>query len=590
MKVGDKLIERCIADWAEHYDAGAVLWRGASVYIKEHYEQRHFKGFISKYYAKVDEVEAQFQPVEVARRETRRHGQRLLIYMTVFDHGAPTNQLYGGTQPFPWQDRATIANPEWQEVDLRGNRHYGVLDFAWPEARALMVERIRDYVKRFDCDGAYVCTRTHSLPALHADQFGFGPHIAAEFRRRAGIDILTDARFDYTSSAYAPDDAAVEQWRRMRGEYVVQFYRELRAALPGKEIITGIPRGRYMGPPYGNLYLDWESLVKERLVDGIVLGVTSGKGLHTPLYVPHRKIGYRSSEDDRIAIPANKQCAEEVYGPLCREHGTRLYLKSGFSKRMARWVEDEPKLTGLMLGCPSSVPAPSLGHDPALDFKGGEMTVEAFFKPDAAGYKRWQRVLSKYNHENDNLERGWEWIVLPGGRFRFRLNLCGDAPALCGDAPAAGTEITVELKAPLAAGEWTHVATVYDRPKREARLYLDGRLEASRPFPDLPLRSNPDQDLVLGRYAGASTGYCQGLLDELRISTVAHTFDAAPRTPYTGLEPGTLALYHFDALVEGVTCVNSASGSVLRTALTRLETARLEEGMPGFGKALRLGE
>jgi hypothetical protein len=25
----------------------------------------------------------------------------MLIYMTVFDHGAPTNALYGGTQPFP---------------------------------------------------------------------------------------------------------------------------------------------------------------------------------------------------------------------------------------------------------------------------------------------------------------------------------------------------------------------------------------------------------------------------------------------------------------------------------------------------------
>ena len=576
-------IGRCIAGWDEHYDAGTVLWRGASVYIKEHYEQRHFKGSISKYYAKVDEVESRFQPVQVARRETRKHGQRMLIYMTVFDHGAPTNVLYGGTQPFPWQDRATIAHPEWQEVDLRGNRHYGVLDFAWPEARALMVERIRDYVKRFDCDGAYVCTRTHSLPALHADQFGFGPHIAAEFLRRAGIDILRDPRFDYTSSAYAPDDAAVEQWRRLRGEYVVQFYRELRAALPGKEIITGIPRGRFLGPPYGNLYLDWESLVKERLVDGLVLGVNSGVGLHPPLYVSHRKIGYRSSEDDGIAIPANKQCVEEVYGPLCREHGTRLYLKSGFSKRMARWVEDEPHLTGLMLGCPSSVPAPSLRHDPALDFKGGEMTVEAFFKPDAAGYKRWQRVLSKYNHENDNLERGWEWIVLPGGRFRFRLNLCGDAPA-------AGTEITVESKAPLAAGQWTHVATVYDRPKREARLYLDGRLEASRPIPDLPLRSNPDQDLVLGRYAGASTGDCQGLLDVLRISTSALSFEGVPGAPYKGEEPGTLALYHFDALADGETCANSAPRSALRAALTGMDGARLREGPSGFGKALRLGE
>ena len=101
---------------------------------------------------------------------------------------------------------------------------------------------------------------------------------------------------------YAPDDPAVEQWRQLRGEYLVSFYRELRAALPGKEIITGIPRGRALGPPYGNLQLDWEGLARARLVDGLVLGVRSGAGLHPPLYVPHRTIGYRSSEDDQIAI------------------------------------------------------------------------------------------------------------------------------------------------------------------------------------------------------------------------------------------------------------------------------------------------
>jgi hypothetical protein len=580
----EEKIERSVAGWAHHYDAGAVLWRGASLYIKEHYEQRHFKGFISNYYKKVDEIEAQFQPLDVVRRETRRHSLRMLIYMTVFDHGAPTNVLYGGTQPFPWQDRATVAHPEWQEVDLHGNRHYGVLDFSWPEARALMVNRIRDYVNRFECDGVYVCTRTHSLPALHADQFGFGPHIATAFKQRTGIDLLHDPRFDYKSPHYAPDNPAVEQWRQLRGEYLVQFYRELRAALPGKEIVTGIPRGRVLGPPYGNIRLDWESLVRERLVDGIVLGVHSGAGLHPPLYVPHRTIGYCSSEDDQIAIPTYQTCVEDAYGPLCETHGVRLYLRSGFGSSQMRWMQREPKLAGFMIDCPASDPAPTLAHDPELDFTGGEMTVEAFVKPDKSGYKEWQRLLSKYNHECDHQERGWEWIILPGGKFRFRINLHG------GVGTGGGTDIALDSKVPLTAERWTHVATVYDRPRREVRLYLDGKLEARRDIPDKPLRSNPDRDLVLGRYAGATRGYADGLIDELRISTVAHAFDEVPRAPYTGLEPDTLALYHFDALTDGSTCANSVPTSKLRSKLTGLNAAALEEGQPGFGRALRLGE
>ena len=577
-------IARSVAGWAKHYDAGAVLWRGSSLYIKEHYEQRPFHGFISNYYAKVDSVEARFQPLEVVRRETRRHGQRMLIYMTVFDHGAPTNQLYGGTQPFPWQDRATIAHPEWQEKDLRGTPHYGVLDFSWPEARTLMVERIKQYVGRFDCDGIYVCTRTHSLPSLHADQFGFGPRVASEFRRRTGVDILKDPRFDYRSPLYAPADPAVEQWRKLRGEYLVQFYRELRAALPGKEIITGLPRGRYLGPPYGNLYLDWERLVGEKLVDGLVLGVRSGAGLHPPLYVSHRTIGYLVSEDDQIAIPNNRACVEEIYGPLCRESGVRLYLQSGVSKGLARWAQEEPNLTGFMIGCPASKRTPALAHDDALDFAGGAMTVEAFLKPEAGRMKENQRVLSKYNHENDGLARGWEWMLLPGGRFRFRINLCEPGK------PGAGDDCTLDTKAALAGGRWTHVATVYDRPKRELRVYLDGRLEARRAIPDKPLRSNPDQDLVIGCYGGSATYFAEGLLDELRLSAAAREYTEAPRAPYTGMEPGTLALYHFDALTDGATCANSVPHSALRTALTGLDAARLEEGMPGFGNALRLGE
>ena len=175
-------------------------------------------------------------------------------------------------------------------------------------------------------------------------------------------------------------------------------------------------------------------------------------------------------------------------------------------------------------------------------------------------------------------------MLLPGGRFRFRINLCEPGK------PGAGDDCTLDTKAALAGERWTHVATVYDRPRRELRIYFDGRLEARRAIADKPLRSNPDQDLVIGCYGGSAMYFAEGLLDELRLSAVAREYTEAPRAPYTGMEPGTLALYHFDALTDGATCANSAPNSALRTALTGLDAARLEESLPGFGNALRMGE
>ena len=142
------------------------------------------------------------------------------------------------------------------------------------------------------------------------------PPVVEEYRRRHGIDVLEDSRFDCADPSFKSDDPAVERWRRLRGEYLVRFYRELRRALPGKVIYTGIPRGRYLGPPYGNLYLDWETLARERLVDGLVIGVISRKGLHARLYKPHAEIGYLSSEDDGIAIPSPAEAVKSVYLPV----------------------------------------------------------------------------------------------------------------------------------------------------------------------------------------------------------------------------------------------------------------------------------
>jgi len=579
-------IRRQFDCWNRGYDGKAVLWRMSSVCLKRFYKRRTTSDFIKRYNATVDRIYREFDPIAVARESAHRNGMEFLLYMTFQDHGAPTTELYGGVTPFPWQDRVTLEKPYLQTVDRNGNYHYGVLELAYPEARRIMVERMRAFVEEFRADGLYVCPRTHSLPALHADQFGFSKPVVAEYAKRYGIDILEDPRFDYRSPAFAPADPAVERWRRLRGEYRVQFYRELRGALPGKTIYAGIPRGRYLGPPFGNLYLDWESLVREKLVDGLVLRVYSGAGLHTPLRVPHDSIGYLSSEDDHFGVPEPETAVSEVYGPLCARHGVKCFFNTGrLTPRDKRWVETEALLAGLMLNCPTGRPAVYIKHDDRLCGNGGPLTVEAFvYINSPPKNKHYPRIVSKYGHERDTL-RGWEWMLQPDGRFRFRMNQDGVGKK------GMGGDATLVSKRVLPVRTWIHVATVFDPVAGRARLFLDGRLDAERSVPRLPLRINRDQILSLGAYGGTGSQVFDGKIDELRFLTQAPATCVVPKIPYSGLVDDTVALYHFDSVASGENAfVDSTPGHALPAGLIGMEKHAVSPSCPGFGRCLDFTE
>jgi Concanavalin A-like lectin/glucanases superfamily len=575
-------VRRAVRSWLEDNDGRTILWRMSSIYMKRFYERRQSGAFAEAYLKKVAEVEKVFDPPVLAREEARKNGQQFLLYLTIYDHGAPLTDLYGGVTPFPFQDRYTIEHPEIQAVDREGNYHNGVLEMAYPESRKLMVDRIVSFVEELDADGAYVCTRTHSLPALHADQFGFGRPIVDEYQKRYGIDILTDPRFDYKSEDFDSNDPAVEKWRRLRGAYLIRFYRELREALPGKVIYTGIPRGRYIGPPYGNMYLDWESLVQEDLVDGIVLGVYAGKQLHPPLYVPHDQIGYLSSEDDDINIPSVEDAVRDVYGPLCQEYGVKLfYYSAAFGSLERRRLRELPGLRGFMLVTPASVPGRGvIASDRPLLPGNGAMTVEAFIYVNSLpeSHQGTPRILSKYSHYEGDRHRGWEWIMTKDGHFQFRVNQVSDRKGMGGD-------ITVESSQPLPVRSWVHLATVYDMPQKEVRLYVDGRLDQTRRIKAFPIRPTPGQDLYLGRYGGQDSHQFDGRIDELRITADALTFTSPPTRPYLGDEPHTIGLYHFNEIGPTFVVINAADPLRLPLKVIGGGDGLLVDSVPGFGRA-----
>jgi hypothetical protein len=309
--------------------------------------------------------------------------------------------------------------------------------------------------------------------------------------------------------------------------------------------------------------------------------VYSGKGLHGKLYVPHTKIGYLSSEDDAIGIPSPDRAIRDVYGPLCRTHGVRLFFNSGhYGPRQERRFQSEPMLSGFMIHTPSGAPGRAvIRHDDALNFPNGQMTVEAFVYPRhvPAGHEMTPRILSKYDHLEHDTLRGWEWIVRPKGILQFRIN----------QTPPAG-DVTLCTTSPLELNTWTHVATVYDAKRKQIRIYLNGTLDAERQIrPHLP-RLNRRQDLFIGRYGGADSAIFDGMIDELRLTAEALTFTEPPRQPYTGREPRTMALYHFDDIVDGRRFEDATPSGHNPAQLLMGGHEVLVDSLAGFGRALNL--
>src|SRR5437773_4252083 len=189
-------------------------------------------------------------PIEVAHRL----GLKLYAWIVPYNMGAPpgaSKELGRPPNPirFPY---GTVSDtefgyyasflrkhPEYQLVDRTGKRyHYGVLEWAYPEARRYWTDIVSALMAKYDLDGIYMDTRTECMAPDFADQFGFNEPVVAEYKRRYGVDIREE-------------DFDLEKWRTLRGEYFTRFVREMSAAVRGrgKPLSLGTNRGDYIGFP-----------------------------------------------------------------------------------------------------------------------------------------------------------------------------------------------------------------------------------------------------------------------------------------------------------------------------------------------------
>ncbi|MBL9215014.1 MAG: hypothetical protein JNG83_06020, partial [Opitutaceae bacterium] len=145
------------------------------------------------------------------------------------------------------------------------------------------------------------------------------------------------------------------------------------------KLSLGVPQGEHAGPPIGNIALHWRTWVQEKLVDDLIVGHhTLQRATYNNRW--QRGYGYIQDQDEKIGLPPIEVSLERDYGPLCRQHGVKLYVDiplgnyhrtysdptlgvgvetpEALAELTAR-LEKIPQISGMVVdGRPYSVPAP----------------------------------------------------------------------------------------------------------------------------------------------------------------------------------------------------------------------------------------
>jgi hypothetical protein len=232
----------------------------------------------------IDDIMERSDPHAAARAAAEKTGfEYWMWHPYLYSEGAPVDvgvEGQGRMVPWSYVRKYHAEHPEVITVDRKGNRQWMVPEYAYPGARADKVAEFVHMARTYRPTGILASLRSEASQLLpppdHGDQYGFSPIIVDEMKRRHGVDILADPRFDYTSPTFDPADPMLQKWRSLRGSYLTQLVREIRARL--REVDPKIQlamtlSGDHVGPVLGNWTMEWRTWVDEGLVDMLVMPV-----------------------------------------------------------------------------------------------------------------------------------------------------------------------------------------------------------------------------------------------------------------------------------------------------------------------------
>jgi hypothetical protein len=334
--------------WQQELGAGIIQWRCTRDRIKG----RFYQGRGYKHFFRTGKFAVDWDDFKVVQQIAHQRGMQVFLYVSLFDEGWPLipkkirevsyhNRMH--CQHVSWQSDFSRTNPEYALVDrtLR-NHQWGVLCLGYPEVRQHLIHRYLRLLRDGNFDGLFVCLRTQSRPAEHADQYGFNAPIHQEYLKRYGIDIRNE-------------DYDLQTWRDLLGEYLTRFLKELRKVLSTEQVnlAVGVPRGSIFGPPMGNATLQWPVWVREGIIDQLIIDQNSSKcpSMWHELWPMHRGSGYLQNYLNGHGMKSLEEDIVKTYVPVFDGKNTKMYVARQWQQR-SKTKENElltlPKVAGLV--------------------------------------------------------------------------------------------------------------------------------------------------------------------------------------------------------------------------------------------------
>lgn len=214
-------------------------------------------------------------PDKLAVEAAHRHGMEIWGVGTLVDWQGPGDTPNFNDFPNGFESRLRLDHPEWVPRDRSGLlKQCGPIEFAYPEARKALVDLHMKFVRQDGYDGMTFVTYAENYGMRFQDEFGFNEPIVKEFKKRHGVDLLTQP---FTRSASRFD------WYNLRGEYLTQYLRELKSQLQhdGKKLgmILNPFEPRFTQPwnvpqimlTAGHITVDLDTYVREGIVDHLMV-------------------------------------------------------------------------------------------------------------------------------------------------------------------------------------------------------------------------------------------------------------------------------------------------------------------------------
>ncbi|MCC6681120.1 MAG: HEAT repeat domain-containing protein [Phycisphaeraceae bacterium] len=252
------------------YGVKRIYWRAAQIeqiiYKGVNREESAHHGPWSKW---MDHLFSELGTGDHMIRAAKARGMEVWGVAALFDHGAQAYIEYPtkGQGPFFFESKIRVEHPEWIPVDRAGIRRMsGPICFAYPEARQAMVAMYADLVRDKGYDGLSFHLYVENQGTRFDDEFGFNEPIVEAYQDSYGVNIRTE-----------PYDK--QKLADLRGEYLTQFFRELREALrPLGVKISVMLSAKHPDLPQswlafkdvllsGRIRVDWRTYAREGLVD-----------------------------------------------------------------------------------------------------------------------------------------------------------------------------------------------------------------------------------------------------------------------------------------------------------------------------------